>query len=310
MTDFIKDYGQLKKYMPNLIQTVEGEDEYCTVLEPHIVNAEQRLATELLGQQLYDFTREHLDEDEYACCREVNTQWLEFCRMVKDTVVCDAWVEAIPSMDLTLLPGGNFMVSQNNSHAVASGERVNRLIKSLENQRDKLRIQILDNLYYAPDAEYKVIWEQGTTPFLGIGNPFSSFMHLVNVKSDESTEVLTIWRQLHVRLMELNEARTVLAEDYIGTHAMNGIIKEIKYRETAPVISKLINDIRNYFNCRFDDKRCDARRKIQSIINDIDHLRTIGFEPRWMSDYDYSPIQMRRRNTRFNNKKDGSGYWF
>ena len=104
-------------------------------------------------------------------------------------IVGEAFKNAIPSLDLILTPNG-FGIVNNSNIAPASGERVNRLIDSLEAERDNAIRLLLSAL--AEDTEWKQTTQYGffaatmfpnidICDFLGIRNhKWQKYLYLLN----------------------------------------------------------------------------------------------------------------------------------
>lgn len=114
---------QIRKLIPNVLLSVKGEVPLIDKLTPFL-----NLAEEWVKQV---FTSE--------------TVFVEICKLTEadllrtfasKVIVCEAFRNAVPSLDLVLTPNGFGIV--NNSNVVpASRDRVARLIDSLEAERDR-----------------------------------------------------------------------------------------------------------------------------------------------------------------------------
>lgn len=111
----------LRKYIPNVLASVKGEVPLIDKLTPFLDLAEEWLSHTFTSEATLDTIVGYPDSSVikiYAC----------------KVVVCEAFKNAVPSLDLVLTPNGFGIV--NNSNVVpASKERVNRLIDSLEAER-------------------------------------------------------------------------------------------------------------------------------------------------------------------------------
>lgn len=116
MAKIITDDAALRKYIPNVFATVDGETPLYDKLSPCLDVAESWLIENVTGQPVLD---KIADGDRDA--RFVN---------VAMAVVSHAFAMAVPSLDLVLTPNG-FGIVSNNNVAPASKERVERLINSL-----------------------------------------------------------------------------------------------------------------------------------------------------------------------------------
>ncbi len=116
MAKIITDDATLRKYIPNVLATVDGEIPLFDKLSPYLDVAESWLIENVTGQTVLDKIADG-DRDK----RFVN---------VAMVVVSHAFAMAIPSLDLVLTPNG-FGIVSNSNVAPASKERAERLINSL-----------------------------------------------------------------------------------------------------------------------------------------------------------------------------------
>ena len=122
----------IRKYIPNVLVSVKGEVPLIDKLTPFLDLAEEWLSHTFTSEATLDTIVGYPDSSViriYAC----------------KVVVCEAFKNAVPSLDLVLTPNGFGIV--NNSNVVpASKERVNRLIDSLEAERDNAISLLLSSL--------------------------------------------------------------------------------------------------------------------------------------------------------------------
>ena len=116
MAKIITDDATLRKYIPNVLATVDDEAPLFDKLSPYLDVAESWLIENVTGQTVLDKIADG-DRD----TRFVNVAMI---------VVSHAFAMAIPSLDLVLTPNG-FGIVSNTNVAPASKERVERLINSL-----------------------------------------------------------------------------------------------------------------------------------------------------------------------------------
>lgn len=105
----IQNDAELRQYIPNALVTVEGEQSLFEKLQIELQLSEAWLARTF-----------GVEESTPVTCK---------------IVASDAFLRAIPSLDLVLTANG-FGVVSNNTIAPASRDRVDRLIASLEQNRD------------------------------------------------------------------------------------------------------------------------------------------------------------------------------
>ena len=128
-TRLITSDEQLRRYMPNVFATAQGETPLYDKVLPWLETAERWLFSQFVGDDYAD-TFLSLDESE----------------PLRLTAVCvvthEAMLRAVPSLDLVLTPNG-FGIVSNQNVAPASRDRVARLIASLETSRDNSIEQLI-----------------------------------------------------------------------------------------------------------------------------------------------------------------------
>ena len=128
-TKIITSDEQLRRYMPNVFATAQGETRFFDRVLPWLETAERWLFSQFVGDGYADSFLA-LDESE----------------PVRLTAVCvvthEAMLRAVPSLDLVLTPNG-FGIVSNQNVAPASRDRVARLIASLETSRDNSIEQLI-----------------------------------------------------------------------------------------------------------------------------------------------------------------------
>ena len=120
----IIDNDTLLQYIPNVVETVEGETPLFDKIRPQLEITEQWLHDTIVGDTL-------IDEDKN--------------KMVCTIIACEAFRRSVPSLDLILTPNG-FGIVSNSNVAPASKERIERLVASLGDLRDKALAALLNVL--------------------------------------------------------------------------------------------------------------------------------------------------------------------
>ena len=133
ITHLITNDQQLRRYLPNAFDTVEGETTFFDKILPWLDQAERWVMTQFIGS---DFAPELLAMAE--------NEPLRTCAML--VTVHEAFMRAVPSLDLVLTPNG-FGIVSNQNVAPASPHRISRLIASLEASRDIAIEQLIHNLF-------------------------------------------------------------------------------------------------------------------------------------------------------------------
>lgn len=148
--------SELRSFLPNALVTVEGEMSLFEKLSTYLSEAETWLANYVTGAApLAAITAENEGANRPLACR---------------IVVCHALIHAIPSLDLVLTPNG-FGIVSNQNIAPASRDRVDRLIASIEMQRDDAIILLQKSLFKRVDWQQSEVfgyWAQTLLPNISV----------------------------------------------------------------------------------------------------------------------------------------------
>ena len=125
----------MRKYIPNMFNTAKGETPFFERLQPWLETAERWLCDNFTGDYLNLLVR--TDEGD------------EVLELARTIVVNEAFMRAVPNLDLVLTPNG-FGIVSNNNVAPASRDRVARLVASLETNRDNAIEQFVGRLLHIP----------------------------------------------------------------------------------------------------------------------------------------------------------------
>ena len=137
---------QLRMLIPHVFATAEGEPTLFEILSPFIETAEQWAIDTFVPDAIFD---EIAEDDGFG-----PNERLRFS--LEKLVACQAYMTAIPSLDLVLTPNG-FGIVSNQNIVPASRERVDALINSLESQRDSAIEALILRLSSRTD------WQQSAT---------------------------------------------------------------------------------------------------------------------------------------------------
>ena len=133
MTQLITTDQQLRRYLPNAFDTVEGETPFYEKILPWLDQAERWVMTQFIGSDLAPELTAMLENEPLRTCANLVT-------------VHEAFMRAVPSLDLVLTPNG-FGIVSNQNVAPASPHRISRLLGSLETSRDIAIEQLIHNLF-------------------------------------------------------------------------------------------------------------------------------------------------------------------
>ena len=150
-TRLITNDAQLRRYMPNVFATAQGETPLFDKVLPWLETAERWLFQQFIGNT-FEPSLLAMGENEPV-------------RLTATCVVAhEAMLRAVPSLDLVLTPNG-FGIVSNQNVAPASRERVSRLIASLETSRDNAIEQLIMYLFRetptsaaSPNIGGRTIW--------------------------------------------------------------------------------------------------------------------------------------------------------
>ena len=192
--NLITNDAQLRQYIPNALVTVEGEKSLFDKLTPFLESSEEWL--------MQTFIPEAILQEVVANERQ------PFSRLLMKAVANDAFLHAVPSLDLVLTPNG-FGIVSNQNIAPASKERVERLMASLESERDQAIDLLLPRLPLLTDWQQS---EQGQY-FAATMFPNLSLCRRLAVKQHLWAE----YQALHDKLVKIENT---LAETYFSQEQM------------------------------------------------------------------------------------------
>lgn len=114
---------QIRKLIPNVLLSVKGETPLIDKLAPFLDIAEEWAKQTFTSETLFA-----------EICKLTDADLLR--TFTSKVVVCEAFRNAVPSLDLVLTPNG-FGIVNNSNIVPASKERVARLVDGLESERDR-----------------------------------------------------------------------------------------------------------------------------------------------------------------------------
>ncbi len=279
----ITDETTLRKYLPNAFTSVEGEESLYAKLTPWLAMAELWLQQKILGTPT--LTAIAAEEDSVAN------------NLSRKIVVDTAFRSAIPSLDLVLTPNG-FGIVSNQNVVPASRERIERLIKELDDSRDndlEALLAILPEREDWHDSAPRRFW--GATLF-----PNIEVCREVEQSKDDVRSRYDHYFRLRSRIISIEEQ---MAEEFLS-HELLGHLRHLL--STAPmqlssaenrVIKQVRNEIVSVLN-GFPPCRPHLVSIVNFIRNSPDEF------PLWHS----SSTAMLFTPPIFENKKQSSGFWF
>ena len=274
---------QLRMLIPNVLATVEGEPTLIEKLYPYLEAAEQWAIDNFVPEAIFD----EIAEDDGFGPNE------RFRYPLEKLVACQAYMTAIPSLDLVLTPNG-FGIVSNQNIVPASRERVDALMNSLESQRDSAIEALILRLSSRTD------WQQSAQ-----GKYFGATMFpLLNLcrRLAIREHIWDSYQQLHDRLIKIEN---VLADTYFSQEQMQVFRSQVivQYSTSKPIEEQVIRSLQAYELQLLTDIQVHPQCYYDLVT--IIRERPDDF-PAWHT----SPVADLFTPKIFQNKKNSSAYWF
>ena len=274
---------QLRMLIPHVFATAEGEPTLFEILSPFIETAEQWAIDTFVPDAIFD----EIAEDDGFGPNE------RFRFPLEKLVACQAYMTAIPSLDLVLTPNG-FGIVSNQNIVPASRERVDALINSLESQRDSAIEALILRLSSRTD------WQQSAQ-----GKYFGATMFpLLNLcrRLAIREHIWDSYQQLHERLIKIEN---VLADTYFSQEQMQVFRSQVivQYSTSKPIEEQIIRSLQAYELQLLTDIQVHPQCYYDLVT--IIRERPDDF-PAWHA----SPVADLYTPKIFQNKKNSSAYWF
>ena len=274
---------QLRLLIPNVLATAEGEPTLIEKLYPYLETAEQWAIDTFVPEAIFD----EIAEDDGFGPNE------RFRYPLEKLVACQAYMTAIPSLDLVLTPNG-FGIVSNQNIVPASRERVDALMNSLESQRDSAIEALILRLSSRTD------WQQSAQ-----GKYFGATMFpLLNLcrRLAIREHIWDSYQQLHERLIKIEN---VLADTYFSQEQMQVFRSQVivQYSTCKPIEERVIRSLQAYELQLLTDIQVHPQCYYDLVT--IIRERPDDF-PAWHT----SPVADLYTPKIFQNKKKSSAYWF
>ena len=283
---------QLRRLIPNVFATVEGEPSLFEKLTPFLETSEDWAKQHFVPDDLFELIAESSASAETEAEAD-NSTVAALCLPLEKAIVCEAYKNAIPSLDLVLTPNG-FGIVSNQNVAPASKERVERLLASLEQERDRNIEKLLLRL---PTVEG---WEQSAQGkyFVATMFPFLSLCRRLAINEHLWDE----YQHLHDRLIKIEN---VLAETYFSQEQMDVFRQHVmnQMRLCHPLEEQVIRSLQSLEMMLVSDMQVH-NQSFYDLVNIIREHSDIFLA--WHVSKTaklYSPAV-------FRNKKKSGGYWF
>ncbi|MBR6263225.1 MAG: hypothetical protein IKR05_08420 [Prevotella sp.] len=275
----IKGNTALRQLIPNTLATVPGEPSWYEKLYPSLQEAERWLEQNITGKAVLDALQ---SEDDTNIVKQV-------CAKI---ITAQALMSAIPSLDLVLTPNGFGIVNTQNV-VPASKDRIERLINSVEKQRDEAIDTLLCKL---PSWEGWLESPQGRF-FAATLFPRLSICRRLAVRE----HLWDKYQEIRTRLIKIE---AVLAQTYFSPEQMDVFRqKVIKQLQPNAIMTDVIRQLQSLEMMLVTDMQVHPQ-SFFDIVNTIREHADIF--PEWHQSKTaelYMPIT-------FLNKKESSGYFF
>lgn len=250
----------LRRYIPNTLVIVSGE------------------------QSLFDKLQVELQLSEAWLVRTFGV--VESTPTACKVLATDAFLRAVPSLDLVLTPNG-FGVVSNNTIAPASKDRVDRLLVSLETNRDFAIDQLLHELLPQPE------WRTTPQGCFFLSTLFQTPLALpIELRKEKAWEVFL---QTHAQIV-LSEQE--LADKFISMPTYKRLRSDISNPDFAALVRPL-----QAIECQL---LTGKPLPYKPLISLVDYIRKSDLFPEWHT----SQTAKRYQPHAFQNTKNSSAYWW
>lgn len=256
----IQNDAELRQYIPNALVTVSGEQTLFDKLQGDLQLSEAWLARTF-----------GVVESTLTACKVLAT---------------DAFLRAVPSLDLVLTPNG-FGIVSNNTIAPASKDRVDRLIASLEHNRDFAIDQLLQTMLQQPE------WRATAHGRYFLSTLFQTPLSLPAELRKQ--HALDVFQQTHAQLVLIE---TELAENFISREVYAKLRADIGNPDFADLVQPLQAIELQLF--------AGKPMPYKQLIVLVDYIRKSELFPEWQNTETARLYESRS----FKNSKQSGGYWW
>ena len=277
----------LRKFIPNVISSVKGEVPLYDKMLPFLELAEVWVEGTFLSKGVLDFIAGCGDEEVVKV-------------YATKVIVCEAYKNAIPSLDLILTPNG-FGVVSNSNIAPASKDRVNRLLDSLESERDAAIRLLLLELPNVPEwcsSSQAVFFCSTLFPNLDICDFVGLGKHL--------------WQKYCELRQILLDIEMHIVAHFIGQEQMDDFRKEaVSHSSSSHLVKSVIRSLRAYEAQILKQRLSETAPSVFSPPTALVHIvNVIRNHPSEFPSWHTSDIAKLFEPPVFENKIEDTGYWF
>lgn len=271
----ILNNDELLQYITNVVETVDGETPLYNKILPQLEITEQWLHDSIVGDIPINGDRQ---------------------KMAATVIACEAFRRSVPSLDLILTPNG-FGVVSNANVAPASKERVERLIASLAEQRDKALGALLNDL--AKDNKWMAT-ERGQWLASSFFSSYSD--DPVPLNCMESGDRWQGWLLLRQKARPIEQA---YSERWFGQELTARLRHTLA---TSPHGATDVVALASTIRTIILDEICSGRRMFHRLDRCVNYIRdNAELYPEWQTD---KVAELFEDKWRFKNKKNSPGYFF
>ena len=256
----IQNDAQLRQYIPNALVTVSGE------------------------QTLYDKLQGDLQLSEAWFARTFGV--VESTPTVCKVLATDAFLRAVPSLDLVLTPNG-FGIVSNNTIAPASKDRIDRLVASLEQNRDFALDQLLQTMLQQPE------WRATAHGRYFLSTLFQTPLSLPAELRKQ--HALDVFQQTHAQIVLIEQE---LADKFISREVYARLRNDIG----NPDFAYLVQPLQAIELQLLTGKPLPYKQ----LVALVDYIHKSELFPEWQT----SQAAELFKPHSFNNQKDAAGYWW
>ena len=277
----------LRRYIPNVLTSVKGEVPLIDKLTSFLDIAEEWVAHSFTSESTFSAIAG------YADANVIKTY-------AAKVVVCEAFKNAVPSLDLILTPNG-FGIVSNSNVAPASKERVYRLVDSLEAERDNAIRLLLSSLPGEPS------WMTSTQCeyFSATMFPNLDICDYLGVAHQQ-------WKKYQEVRATLLEIEQHIATQFLGQEQLDVFRKEaMSPSSTSSLMKTVIRSLQaaeaQMLKATLSPTAPSACIPPTALVSIVNCIRTHPTEfPQWHA----SPIAALYYPDIYEIKKNDKGYWF
>ena len=286
MLKIITSDAILRKYFPNAITSVAGETPLFDKVTPFLELAEEWVKMNFTSDATFDYISGCADG---AVIKSFTAK----------VVVCHAFMNAVPALDVVLTPNG-FGIVSNSNIAPASKERIERLIDSLEAERDRA-IRLLLSTIKEVSA-----WTESTqfAFFTATLFPNLDICDFFGIREHQ-------WQKYQELRPAVIEIEQLFEEQFIGKEQMDAFRQEqFAPSSTSLLVQTVIRSLRATEVQMLKTRLAATARPCSpptTLIHIVDNIRNNpDLFPEWHS----SKVKDLFTPPIYENKKADRGYWF